>query len=52
MGPKYKMTTENMLNSKLKSKRRFCQHKRHPKIVATNFGSILPHSSRARKQKT
>ena len=34
-------------------KQRFCQHGhgRHPKIGRTNFGGILPHSARVRKQK-
>jgi hypothetical protein len=33
-------------------KQRFCQHERHPKIGRTNFGGILHHGARARKQKT
>jgi hypothetical protein len=34
------------------SKGHFCQHGRHQKIGITNFGGILHHSARARKQKT
>jgi hypothetical protein len=34
------------------SKRRFCQNGRRPKISITNFGGILHHSARIRKQKT
>ena len=33
-------------------KRRFCQHERHAKIGITNFGAILHHSARVRKQET
>jgi hypothetical protein len=39
-------------NSELISKRRFCQRGRHPKIGVTNFGGILQHSARIRKQNT
>jgi hypothetical protein len=34
------------------SKRRFCQHGCHPKIAVTNFGRILHHITRVRKQNT
>ena len=34
------------------SKRCFCQHRRYPKISITNFGGILHHNARKRKQKT
>ena len=40
------------LVSLILNKQRLCQHRRHPKIGIVNFGCILHHSTRVRKQKT